>query len=196
MKKYLFIIAALGAGISAGAQGNSFSFQYSIASGTGDLGSFNKKTSFRGATLEWRKYVQPQVAVGFEIGWNAWYNSLPSETYTSGNASLTGKQYRYQNEFPMLVSADYFLKPDATLQPFVGLGLGTIFSRRDLDMNIYTFRQEAWHFAVRPEVGFLYKMNPETSVYVGLKYYTGFKSGDLAATQSYLALNLGFVFTK
>jgi outer membrane protein W len=196
MKKSIIIILMCAAVITANAQSNSFSLQYSMAFGTGDLANYNAKSSFRGATFEWRKYIDPTIAVGIEVGWNAFYNALPADTYTSGNATLYGKQYRYQNQIPIMAAVNYYFKPDAQVNPFVGLGMGTMYSRRDLDMNVYTFRQDSWSFAVRPEAGILLKMNDATSAYIGLKYYNGFAAGDLNATQSYFALNLGLIFVQ
>ena len=195
MKKLTLLFLILCAG-SAYAQRNSFSFEYSMGFGTGDLGDFNKKASFRGIALEWHKYLQPAVAVGFEVGWNVFYNPLPSDTYTSGTASLTGKQYRYQSQFPILATVNYYMVSGSKIKPFAGLGVGTMFSRRNLDMATYTFQQDAWHFAIRPEIGLLFEMNSETSAYLGFKYNLGLQAGDLAQDQTFLGINVGFIFIK
>jgi hypothetical protein len=176
------------------AQGSYFSFQYSVGIGTGDLGTFNSKASFRGATIEWKQLVQPSIAVGIEAGWNVFYNAIPYDTYTSGTASLSGKQYRTQNQVPLLLAVNYIWKPEEVVRPFVGLGIGTMYSRRNTDMNQYTIEEDAWHLAIRPEAGIHYELSSSTSGYIGLKYYMGFQSGDLQKAQSYMAINLGFVF--
>ena len=44
--------------------------QYSMGFGTGDLSDFIGKPSFRGITVDFRKMVQPNLGVGFELGWN------------------------------------------------------------------------------------------------------------------------------
>jgi hypothetical protein len=165
-----------------------------MATGTGDLGAFNSKPSFRGATIEWRKLVQPSIGVGFEVGWNVFASELPYGTYTSGTASLSGKQYRTQNQVPILAAVNYIFNPDDIVKPFVGLGIGTMYSRRNTDMSLYTIEEEAWHLTFRPEVGIHYELSNTTSAYIGLKYYMGLESGDLPKAQSYFALNLGFVF--
>ena len=104
MKKGLYIILLVTLGsLSASAQeDNYFSVQYAMGLGTGDMGDFNSSYSFRGAMLEWRKFVSPTIGVGIDVGWNTFYKKVPNDTYVRGNASLTGKQYRYQNAFPML----------------------------------------------------------------------------------------------
>jgi outer membrane protein W len=195
MKKGLLIIlmTVIG-GASAFAQQNHFSFQYSMGLGTGDLGDFTNKYSFRGAQIEWRRYIDPTIAVGIDVGWNTFFEASPTETYTVGTASLTGKQYRYQNSFPMMAAGNYYFNPDQKLKPFVGLGLGTIYSVRDTQMYVYSVEQDAWHFGMAPQAGILYELGFATSLYLGLKYNVGFASGDFDAVQSYLAINVGFVF--
>lgn len=95
----------------------------------------------------------------------------------------------------MLFAADYYLKPGEQINPFAGLGVGTMYSLRNTDMGQYTFEQDAWNFALRPEIGVLIETSPNMSLSVTGKYYYGFEAGDLPS-QSYFALNLGFVFTK
>ena len=197
MKKIIIVLSIVCFGNSVvNAQRSFTSLQYSIGFGAGDLKNFISKTSFRGITFDWRKNVNPNVGVGLELGWNVFYEAKSSDTYTQGNVSLSGKQYRYQNAFPMLVSADYFFKPNEKFNPFIGLGMGTLFSLRNTDMSIYTIEEEAWHFALRPEAGFLYQLSDETSAFVAIKFYNGFGAGDLKQTQSYFSLNVGLAFTK
>lgn len=93
----------------------------------------------------------------------------------------------------MLVAADYYLSPGETFNPFVGLGLGTMYSRRNTDMSTYTLEEEAWHFVLRPEAGFIYEVSPDVGLSATAKYYIGFEAGDLP-TQSYITLNFGVVF--
>lgn len=193
MKKILFILFSV-IGSSAFAQSLT-ALQYSMGFGTGDLGDFVSKPSFRGFTIDFRKLVQPNIGVGFELGWNVFYEEKASDVYTTGNLSYSGKQWRYNNQFPLLGAVDYYLKPGESLNPFVGLGLGTMYSLRNTDMGQYTLEEDAWHFALRPEVGLLFEANPNMSLAVTGKYYYGFEAGDLDA-QSYFALNVGFVFKK
>lgn len=193
MKK-IFIILLSAIALSSSGQSLT-AIQYSMGFGTGDLGDFVSPASFRGFTIDYRKLVKPNVGVGFDIGWNVFYEERAYDTYTSGTVSYSGKQYRYNNQFPMLFAADYYLKPGEDINPFAGLGIGTMYSLRNTDMGQYTLEEDAWNFALRPEVGVLFAANPDMSLSVTGKYYYGFEAGDLPA-QSYFALSLGFVFTK
>lgn len=168
---------------------------YAVGFPTGDVGDFISKTSFRGANFDYRYRINPNVAVGALVGWQVFYEAKPSDTYTIDNVSLTGKQYRYSNHVPLLVTGTYFFNPDADIKPFGSLGIGTIYTRRNTDMNLYTVKQEAWNFALQPELGAEFKLNDYAGVVVSAKYFYGMAAGnDLAKAQSYFTLNVGFAF--
>ena len=174
---------------------NVTSLEYSMGFATGDMGDFIDKPSFRGFTFNYRRLVQPNIGVGIEAGWYVFYTEKSYDVYIVENTSIGGRQFRYQNQVPLLGAVNYYLQPEETINPFVGLGLGTMYSRRNTDMGQYTLEEDAWHFALRPEVGLMYEVNPEFSFSVTGKYYIGFEAGDLNEPMSYFALNIGFVFT-
>jgi outer membrane protein W len=197
MKKILYIFSILFI-LAAGrmdAQTNT-SLTYSMGFAMGDLSDFISKASFRGATLDFRKMTQPNIGIGFSLGWNTFYEAKDYDTYTQGTQSLSGKQYRYSNHVPMLVSFDYYLKPGEKVSPFIGLGTGVMYSRRNTDMNLYTLEQDAWNFSLQPQIGVQLNNSITSATTIMLKYYYGLKAGDLAEPQSYLALNVGFVFRQ
>jgi outer membrane protein len=107
--------------------------------------------------------------------------------------TLSGKQYRYQNQVPLLVSADYIFTRDNAVKPYAGLGLGTMYSERATDMGTWRLLENPWHFALKPEIGLMYDMSPGTAFKLSARYYTGFGSGDLE-TQSYFTISAGFAF--
>ncbi len=172
---------------------NYLSFQYDMSFGTGDLGDYISAPSFRGASAQYRYAVTDNVLVGIDAAWNVFYEKKDYDTYTSGTQTLSGIQYRYQNQVPLLVSADYLFMPDKNFQPYIGLGIGTMYSERTLDMGIWRWEENPWHFAMKPEVGLMYKFAFASAFKLSAKYYTGFKAGDLE-TQSYITVSAGFAF--
>jgi outer membrane protein W len=194
MKKVLYILLFAVIASSALAQESMMSWQYSMGFGTGDLHDFIKPASFRGVTFNYNKFIKPGVAVGFEIGWNTFYEQKDYATYTSGNFDYSGKQWRYSNQVPLLFNAGYYMSPDEQLTPFVGFGIGTIFSERRTDMSQYIFTLDAWHFALKPELGVLYNTDG-ASLSLSSKYYYGFKTGDLPA-EGFFTINVGLVIKR
>jgi len=168
---------------------------YPIAFPTGDLKDYSAKTSFRGINLDFQKMVQDNIGVGFSVGWNVFYEELNYDTYTLDNVSLSGKQWRYSNLIPMLVSSTFQLKPGDSMNPYVGLGVGVMYSLRNTDMNLYTLEQDAWNFTLQPAVGVLIEASDVTKVNISARYTHGFEAGnELPGAQSYFSLNIGFSF--
>lgn len=190
----LTCIIAVAAVTLSKAQNSYVDVAYSMGFGTGDLGDFIKKPSFRGISFDYRYAVQPNIAVGFNLGWNTFYEAKGTATYTVDNASLTGKQYRYSNNVPILATVTYFLSPDEVFSPYAALGVGTMYARRNTDMNLYTLEQEGWPFVLQPEIGIRYQAGDNVGLLVNLKYLNGFKAGDFDKSQSYFSLNVGLAF--
>jgi outer membrane protein len=195
MKKILItIITILFVGIGfVNAQKDYVSFNYGISFGTGDLGEFISATSFRGFLFEYRKSVSPNITVGVDAAWNMFYERKDKATYTRETVSVTGTQFRYSRNVPVLISADYFFRSDKPFRPYVNVGLGTMYTRRTVDMGVYRFQDDTWQFALKPEVGLLYEFNDNNGFKFGAKYYYGFEAGGLDA-QSYFSLSFGYVY--
>ena len=167
---------------------------YAVGFGTGDLGDFISQPSWRGASLDFFSMLNPNVGIGGSGAWNVFYEAKDYDTYTAGTASISGKQYRYHNQIPLLANVNYYLNPENKLIPFIGLGTGVMYSRRNTDMNIYTIEQEAWNFTLAPQAGFEINNSMAAGLTVMVKYYNGFKAGDFEKPLSYITLNLGWVF--
>lgn len=195
MKKITILIAivTLIGPFATLAQESHVSVEYVVGFPTGDLGDFIGKTSFRGAVIEYQNYIKDNLSIGGEVGWSAFYERKDYDTYSQENVSVSGVQYRYSSQVPILISAEYMFGSKESLKPYVNFGLGTMYSRRDTDMGLWYSREDAWQFALKPELGIMYEINTNSALNLSAKYYTGFASGDLEA-QSYFALGVGFVF--
>jgi outer membrane protein len=194
MKKifFVFLLTGIIATTQVKAQESLFSVQYSMGFATGDLKDFNSSASFRGMSFEYRYMMQPAIGVGFETGYNLFYDREDYATYTQGTESLSGIQYRYTHSVPVLAAFDYYLKPDTQFNPFVGLGIGTLYSNREVDMGMFTRNTDAWQFALRPQVGVMVS-TLSADLIIGAKYFNGFKANDFEG-QQYFTLNVGIVF--
>lgn len=196
MKKILFVFLLTGiiSATQVKAQESLFSIQYSMGFGVGDLKEFNESASFRGMSFDYRYMMQPTMGIGFETGYNLFYDHMEYATYTRGTQSLSGVQYRYTHSVPVLAAFDFYIKPDTQFNPFVGLGIGTIYINRDVDMGLYRWKSDAWQFALRPQIGVLIS-RPGMGIdfILAAKYFTGFKSKDLEG-QQYFTINVGLVF--
>jgi outer membrane protein len=196
MKKIFAIIllALLFAAPALKAQKNLLSVQYSVGFPTGDFSKYISNTSFLGMNVDYRNMVTPNIGVGVEFAWNNFYESSGYNTFTTGTASISGKQYRYTFAAPLLLAADYYFKSSDKIKPFIGIGLGTTHSRNSLDMGMYRWEEDVWHFALRPEAGLIYTLNYNVGLIVTGKYYSNSASGDVSA-RNFMTVNVGLAWT-
>jgi opacity protein-like surface antigen len=196
MKKIIFltIFCSLLIATKGYSQQESYiSVKYAVSFGSGDMADFISAASWRGAVVEYRAAVKSNLLIGVDLGWNVFYEKKEKDTYTLGTISLSGVQFRYQNEVPILLSADYLISSGKPLKPYVGLGIGTLYSKRETDMNLYRLEEKTWHFALKGELGLLYELSYSTSLKFAAKYYHGFKT-DKLDSQGYFSLSLGVAF--
>jgi len=169
---------------------NYFSIQYDMSFPMGELGDYISAPSFRGASAQYRFAATDNILVGIDAAWNVFYEKMDYDSYTSGTITLTGVQYRYHNQVPLLVAVDYVFTPDKDFQPYIGLGVGTMYTERNTTMGIWSIEENPWQFALKPEIGMMYKFAYSSAFKLGVKYYSGF-GGDLG-TLSYLTVSVGF----
>lgn len=197
MKKIKLLIFAsiLLSCFSVKAQEQLTSLQYSVGFGVGDFRDFINQESWRGATFEYRSIMEEKYSIGFDMGINTFYDNIGYATTTRDNATITGSQFRYMTAVPAMMTMDYYIggygHNDVT--PYLGVGLGTLYSYSRLDMGIYSFTDDAWHFLVRPELGVLISTSSQADFIFAAKYNNAFKTQQ-DPSRSYLSLNVGFVW--
>lgn len=194
MKKIIIILAIVfAAGITTvNAQRGYTSFNYGISFGTGDLGDYVSAPSFRGFLFEYKYAFNEKLYGGFDLGWNMFYERKENATYTQETQSVTGVQFRYNQNIPFLISVDYMFRPGQTINPYVNFGLGGMYAERTTEMGVFYIQEDSWQFAIKPEVGLLFEVNQKGALKFSVKYYNGFDSGDLKG-QSYVSLGFGYV---
>jgi hypothetical protein len=194
MKYILLFTLTVAYGLNVTGQ-TSFVMSYPIAFPMGDLHDYSTKTSYRGFNMEFLHEAKPNMAAGVEVGWNVFYERVDKKDYKSGTATVSGVQFRYTNSVPILAIAKYYPQSNNRVAgPYVGLGIGTLFSSRSTDFGLYRFTTEVWQFCVRPEAGLLLHVQHGTSIMIGAKYNAAFNSSELDG-QSFLSVNFGLLFS-
>lgn len=191
--KPLLIVALVvfSLGVSAQTKTNVF---YSMGLPMGDTKDYINPASFRGATIEFEKLVNPNIGVGFLVGWNTFYEAKDRATQPlpSGNGEITSNEYRYLNAIPLQATGKYyFADDDAVVRPFVGLAAGTYYMEQRRDNGLFSDSDKGWTFSMAPKVGVLVPVNYRTSLAVSVDYSTSFKSSDVPQ-HNWIGINVGF----
>jgi len=192
------LVTCVGSTHAQNSQMGIFSLNYSLP--VSDTEKYISNDSWLGASFEGRFFPKSErLSLGADFGWNEFYNTT-SEGIDFGSGStggtVSGKQYRHLNAFPMLATCQYYFGQKNAARPYLGLGIGTYYIRQFTDIGLYTVKADGWHFGLSPEFGVVI---PTSAGYgmqavVSLRYHYPVKAGDyISGSQSfsYWALGVG-----
>jgi outer membrane protein W len=170
---------------------------------TGRMADFTNETSFSGFGFEFRKFVNREVSIGGSFSWNLW-SELTDEVIPFGKGDVTGAvsgtQIRYINAFPMYLNAHYyFAEKGSDFRPYAGLNAGVNYIRQRLEIGVWAFDNDNWHFAMAPEFGFLLDVSREGTINASARYNYAFDSGKTLGGKddnsfTYWGVQIGFAW--
>jgi hypothetical protein len=176
MKKTLIVLALLVLAGTAVAQGSYTGVSYNVTGGIGRAGDYIGSASWLGFTVDGRRFIDKNVAVGFSLGWQVLDERTTDAIYLD-NGAIQGTQIRILNAFPLLANIGYFLGERHDLRPYLALNAGTSYIAQQLNIGVLTINNDNWHFTLAPELGAYIPVDGNTSLYVNGRYYYNFDSG-------------------
>lgn len=193
--KILIAVAALFVSINGFGQYWYTNVSYDIGIPIGSTKDFISTTSFRGATFNFGYMLNDNLSVDGRFSWSTYYEAMDFETYTSedGMTDVTGKQYRYINNFPVTTGLTYFIRTDGSFTPYISGGLGAYRINERTDMGIYYDETKQWHFGLFPQIGLLYEISYSFSLNLFARYDYAFKTSK-APEYSFLNFGVGLHF--
>ncbi len=198
MKKNKFILTSVFVvlfGFSSFSQGGGvWNFDYSMGFTMGETNDFISAPSFRGLSIDGRGFVTNSLTVGSSISWNTFYESDGTVTNDVGNTGvINGYNRKYINTMPLMVNSHYYFA-QSTIMPYAGISVGTMYIDERNYMGIYYIQNNAWHFALAPELGIIYPFgNGNTGINANIKYNWAAQTKD-TPTYSYLTFNIGLSY--
>lgn len=127
---------------------------YSINSPVGEFKDFINKTSYRGWTATALYGVTDKLAVGLGTGYHDFYQKYPRGVYPlKDGGDVSAVVSNSLQTIPILLTGQYNFLPNATVQPYVGVGVGgnMVFYRQFL--GEFSDTKTKFGFAARPEAG-------------------------------------------
>jgi outer membrane protein W len=160
MKTSYKIIAVLVAGLfTAGmAQAQerrlSLNFNYSINTPTGDFKDFVNKTSYKNWAATLLYGINDKLSVGLGTGFQDFYQKYPRDVYKlSGGGDVSAVVSNSVQSVPLLAQVQYSFTPHATIQPYVGVGVGGNMILYRQYLGEFESSKNKFGFAARPEAG-------------------------------------------
>jgi len=131
-----------------------------------------KETSLAGGSVEYRRFIKPNMSVGIGFSWNSFEQYISPRVYEKpdGSQALYTDFIHQVYTLPMYLNTHYYFGGGEKMKPYAGIGLGAQYSEQDAYYNIFVTEEKNWGFVARPEVGLLYRFTN----YFGLHGNVGF----------------------
>jgi hypothetical protein len=191
MKKYIITLSIVFSALTLSAQEVIWKLTYDVAFPFSYTKEFADQMSWRGAALDFDRFVGESFAVGMGFSWSTFVQKYPDSYYQTESVLLHGTQVRYVNNIPITARFSWYQALEA-LELYGTLGVGTVWHETRRDIGTYAFTGNYWQFALTPEVGAIFPVG-RSYLTAKLRYVAGFKT-DNAPELSYLSLGLGFAW--
>lgn len=200
MKKLLIITICL-FGLSPFLKAQMLNLNYQISVPMSDVKDFTDKASFRGFDLGYHQFLGDRFSIGAVIGWNVFYQNKDKMTGnfkfsdSENTYTITGDQFRYINTVPMLaVGRYYFTDNNCAVRPFFGLGIGTSWTEKRLEVGQFSSTISRWQFAMAPEIGMYIPVTDQFAFNIGAKYNYSTKAAHGKVPEiSTFSFNIGLI---
>lgn len=168
---------------------------YSPAIPMGNVADFSGDFSWRGFELDTRFFINENVSMGIQSGWNVFReesDGVVTQSFENdeGVLTLSGKRFRFTNCIPILATAHYHLGEEGDVRPYIGLGVGAYYIEKRVEMGLYEVNTSKTHFGLSPSLGIVIPGYSDGVVHLGVQYHSAFASGDYDGVNS-LAFNIG-----
>ena len=191
MKKFIYIAILSLSSLTLSAQDNFLGITYNLGMPVGSTADFASRFSARGWGAEYRAIIDRQWGIGGSIGWNVFYEDRGVVTATFETVSVTGRQYKYVNTLPIMLTGHYHHKTGGAAVPFIGAGIGTAYIETRTEMGLYAVTDDSWHFVMAPEAGVVIPVSYDFALYFSLRYHYAPKTSKSISSHSWLGINLG-----
>jgi len=172
---------------------------YNIAAPAGETKSFIEAPSYLGIGFDGRKFLLSFFSVGFYAGWQVFYEEATTPIELK-NGTLSGKQFRYINSFPVQVNAHIWLGGEECFRPYVGLNAGGYYVWQRLTVGVLQAEEKNWQWGIAPEAGFTLPVG-DVHINLGMKYNYVLAPGssdfyDTENALQYVSFQIGFAYYR
>lgn len=164
-------------------------WEMAIPSGNDFLG----KNSYSGGRFDYKHFVDGgNLAIGASLGWNSFNEYYDPQVYErpDGSGAVHTDMVRHIYTLPIAVNGYYFLYK-RNIKPYVGLGLGTVYSEQDAYFNIYVVSESNWGFLVKPEIGLQLEVNETFGIATYATYNYSTNKNDYFNIDHLASINIG-----
>ena len=195
---YKYILVALTTFLlshSGNAQYWATSLTYDIGIPFSDVSDFSDETSFRGVSVDARRFINDNISAGLYVGWHV-FKGREDGLFSVDGTDISGTRVNYVNTFPIMATGYYhFGEDDGGVRPYAGIGLGTVHALKRTEIGLFAIQDNDWRFGFFPGVGVMIPLGVDVGVNLGAKYQYSIGPSD-SFDITYLSFNIGLYWTE
>jgi hypothetical protein len=173
----------------------SFPFRNTKAFTTADM-------SWLGVSYQFRYILKPNLSAGVYLGWQVFHGepttSIAINQKDTFQGTISGKQSRYINAFPIMLGVHYYIGKEEGTRAFFGLNVGAMVTEEKINIVLLALKELKGHFALAPEAGVMLPLGYNFNLLAGVRYNYAFTAGKSFSGDSsghaYLSLNIGISY--
>jgi hypothetical protein len=164
---------------------------YATGAAIGESHEFAPIYGWLGFNAEVMYHARADLSIGLTSGYQL-FRGKGRETTEFDGAALTAYQFRFLDTAPILAVARYYVDLGGTAMFYPALGVGTVYTNREVNAGFVGIHDDTWHFAVAPQAGIAFHTyGPDPLLQVKYTYAPG---GDENPTESWFSVELGCFF--
>ena len=156
MKKIFFGLIFLAAcmAMPAHAIGLKGGISWDMSTTLGKYTKFANMYSMRGGSIWVDFNVTKHWAVGIDAGFHQLYENKDRASFELAPGSVvTASTYNRLYDIPVMATLKYTIIARGILHPYVGIGIGAVYTREEIIFMDMALREKSWNFGLAPTVG-------------------------------------------
>jgi len=150
-----------------------FNINYNLGWSVGDMNNYINTNSYRGFSIDGRKFISDKITLGGYMGWTGFYEKFERKTYPiSKSTTVTGVGSNTYYNFTLGMNAHYYPLQNGYIKPYVGVNAGPTYQTLQTQIGRFYIEDQTWQFMIAPELGVFIPFGKDSDVGIntGVRY--------------------------
>lgn len=131
-----------------------FNINYNLGWSVGQMNSYINTNSYRGFSIDGRKFINDNFTVGGYMSWTGFYEKFERKTYqVDESTTVTGVGTNTYYNFNIGMNVHYYPLKNGVIRPYIGVNLGPTWQTLSTQLGRFYIEDRSWQFMVAPELG-------------------------------------------
>lgn len=146
--------------------------------------------SWRGGTIDIERGATDHIAIGASFGWHV-LSEENTETSVFPDGAISGRALRHVNSVPLMVTGTIALGPRDGIQPWFGVGGGTVWIENRTESGTLGTEDANWHRIAMGEAGLRIPRESGETITLSARYQRAFETKGLE--REYMTFSFGYL---